>query len=148
LKVIHRLPLKLNLVCGRVMVPEVMTILCVDDDQDELDLFCDAIREINRSVTCIPALDGEQALKILKILIPDIIFLDVNMPRMGGKECLIEIKKDPLLKDIPVIIYSTSANPIEVQTFYALGVQRYLMKQTNYKTLCTELRDVLETSHI
>jgi CheY-like chemotaxis protein len=129
------------------MLPEVMTILCVDDDQDELDIFCDAVKEINGSVVCVPALDGEQALQILKILIPDIIFLDVNMPRMGGKECLIQIKKDPLLKDIPVVIYSTSANPAEVQSFYELGVNKYLMKQNNYNALCLELRDVLETSY-
>jgi CheY-like chemotaxis protein len=129
------------------MLPEAMTILCVDDDQDELDIFCDAVRDISSSIVCIPALDGEAALRILKVLIPDIIFLDVNMPRMGGKECLIEIKKDPLLKDVPIIIYSTSANPVEVETFYALGINKYLMKQNNYKALCLELKGVLQASY-
>ena len=70
--------------------------------------FCEAVKEINIEVECIVAINGEDALHKLKNDLrhmPEYIFVDLNMPRMNGVNCLTELKKDPQLKNIPVIIY-------------------------------------------
>lgn len=91
---------------------EDITILIVDDDQDDKELFIDSVREVNTKIKCVPAGDGQEALRLLKDeskpLLPDYIFLDLRMPRVSGKQCLEEIRKDRRLRQIPVFIYTTS----------------------------------------
>ena len=70
----------------------------VDDDADDVSIFKEILREVNPSIALVSAADGQEALKFLKHQqdnYPDVIFLDLNMPRMNGKECLSELKKDP-----------------------------------------------------
>src|SRR3954447_1638284 len=90
--------------------PTRKTLLIVDDDPDDTQLFCEAVSKINNTFHCYSAATGEEALQLLKsaIVKPDFIFLDLNMPRMGGKQCLIQLKKDPRFTKIPIVIYSTS----------------------------------------
>ena len=82
----------------------------VDDDSDDQELFMEAVNEVDDSIKCVSASDCEEALELLKnrrMYLPDIIFLDLNMPRLNGKQCLAELKKQSHLRGIPVIIYST-----------------------------------------
>jgi CheY-like chemotaxis protein len=90
--------------------------------------------------------DGQQALTLLteEHALPDYIFLDVNMPVMDGKHCLIELKKDDRLKDIPVVIYSTTQNESEIEELYAIGAQEYLKKPNSFNDLCYSLKEVIE----
>src|ERR1051325_9789359 len=86
-------------------------IIClVDDDADDRFFFQTAVKKIDGSYECITAQNGEDTLAKLRTAtrLPDYIFLDLNMPFMNGKECLMELKKDERLKNIPVIIYTTS----------------------------------------
>src|SRR6266487_683666 len=92
--------------------------LLADDDADDQQLFKEALNEIDKSIRCLTASSGEEALNKLKTdlkQLPDYIFLDLNMPRMNGLECLVEIKKTNTLKHIPVIIYSTSSAEKDVE---------------------------------
>ena len=92
-------------------MPKVQTILIVDDDEDDREMFCEAVNEVSKAITCIHATDGLAALEILSHKNKqafDLIFLDLNMPGLNGKQCLAEIKKLDKVKDVPVIIYSTS----------------------------------------
>ena len=71
-------------------------ILMVDDDEDDRRLFFEAAKEVSESIHCVSAEDGEKALTMLQSehgLLPDYIFLDLNMPRLNGRQCLAEIKK-------------------------------------------------------
>src|SRR5690349_19380558 len=106
-----------------------MIILAVDDDADDCEFFCDAIHEINNTIIVIKARNGEEALHTLheNVLLPDFIFLDINMPLMDGKTCLSEIRKDAKFREIPVIMYSTSSNEAEIQHFKAMGAN-FLVK--------------------
>ena len=95
-------------------------ILVVDDDMDDLEIFCEAINEINPSIKCLIARHGKEAIKVLNELptLPHIIFLDYNMPQMNGQKCLAYIKSDERFKTIPVVMYSTyfsyeTANQLE-----------------------------------
>ena len=71
------------------------SIMIVDDDDDDREFFCEAIEKIDSSINCVTIENGEKALQYLKDaqqVMPDYIFLDLNMPKIDGKECLIQIK--------------------------------------------------------
>ena len=87
-----------------------MTILLVDDDEDDRKLFCEAVGEVDREIKCIAAVDGREALLYLNDMAnpaPDFIFLDLRMPGLSGQQCLEEVKKDARLASVPVIVYTT-----------------------------------------
>src|SRR5262249_16873073 len=98
-------------------------IMIIDDDDDDRELFKEALYEISPEITCLKALDGVDALQMLSggEHLPDIIFLDLNMPQINGRECLQILKQHDQLKDIPVIIYSTSKTEENVQQAMAAG---------------------------
>ena len=108
-----------------------MTILLVDDDEDDRKLFFEATREFHEGIHCVAAADAKQALLYLNDLeqtLPDFIFLDLRMPGMSGEQCLIEIKKDPRLNSIPVIVYTTSQNEKESARLKKLGAAHFMSK--------------------
>jgi CheY-like chemotaxis protein len=106
------------------------SFLLVDDDADERMLFCMALKEIVGEISCITASDGKQALDMLLAATeqPNIIFMDINMPTMSGFECMTKLKAIPQLKDIPVVIYSTSNNPRDMKVAFDLGAAHYCIK--------------------
>jgi len=121
-----------------------MTILNVDDDEEDIEIFCDAVREIDSSIICLVAKSADEALKILNsdIDLPAYIFLDINMPKVDGNTCLVQIKKDRRLNRIPVIMYSTHTRKTDIETYKALNAG-FLVKQNSFYELVTELKKVL-----
>lgn len=114
----------------------------VDDDTDDTLIFREVLREVNSSIDFISAENGHEALNILKLKndsLPDIIFLDLNMPRMDGKECLAELKKDEQLRHIPVIMYTTSSQSKDIEETMLRGAICFITKPTNVK----ELKNIL-----
>ena len=117
-----------------------------DDDPDDQELFIEALHEVDELCVCVTAFDGLEALGKLfgsKLYIPDIIFLDLNMPRMNGKECLAEIKKNSLLKEVPVIIYSTSADKKDMIEAMQLGAVFFLQKPNRFEELSLALKHII-----
>ena len=111
-----------------------MQFLIVDDDADDRMLFMEVVQEIDETIECKIARNGEQALKLLRNIecpLPDFIFLDVRMPRLDGKKCLLEIKKDERLKDIPVVIYTTSKGVEESKELITMGAFHFISKPKN-----------------
>ncbi|MDQ2655963.1 MAG: response regulator, partial [Bacteroidota bacterium] len=121
-----------------------MTILNVDDDEEDIEIFCEAVREIDPTIICLIAKSADEALQILssEIALPSYIFLDINMPKVDGNECLKEIKKDSRLHRIPVIMYSTNTRATDIETYKALNAG-FLVKQNSFYELVSELRKVL-----
>lgn len=113
-------------------------ILLADDDADDRTIIADAIRVLsNEEVMCF-AENGEEAIKVLtgnyeNGELPCLIVLDLNMPKMNGTETLRQIKNDIRFKDIPVIIYSTSINPLEKEKCLLLGAYSYVTKPVSFK---------------
>ncbi|MCY7422138.1 MAG: response regulator [Chitinophagaceae bacterium] len=111
--------------------------MIIDDDQDDRFFFKEAIHDMINSSVCLEANDGADALNQLRKAqqLPNFIFLDVNMPRMDGRECLKELQKDAKLKNIPVIIYSTYLSKQSIEEFRTLGASHYLIKPTDMNKL-------------
>ncbi len=117
-----------------------------DDDPDDREIFIQALQEIDENCNCITAVNGEEALEKLlydNLFYPDFIFLDLNMPKMNGRQCLKEIKKHPQLQQIPIIIYSTSAEKKEAQEVLALGAMHFLQKPNRFNDLCEALQRIV-----
>lgn len=125
-----------------------MIILNVDDDQEDREFFCDALREIDPTITCLVAPGGMEALSILKSQnpLPDYIFLDINMPMMNGKQCLKTLKSIPEFQHIPVIMYSTSTDTREIRECYSLGAEDFLIKPHSYEKLVNDLTSIFAFS--
>jgi CheY-like chemotaxis protein len=119
--------------------------LLIDDDADDSELFREALEEMDRSTSLHCAENGEEALKLLKrIELPGIIFLDINMPRMNGWECLKKLKSSPEYKNIPVIMYSTSSHQREVDIATDLGALSFFTKPHSYSELKNMIKGVID----
>lgn len=122
------------------------TIVLADDDADDCILFEDALREVCSDSHLTTASDGVKLMAFLDETVPpppDVIFLDLNMPRKNGFECLDEIKKTPKLKDIPVIIFSTTVQPEAINKTYQKGAHHYVCKPGDFGLLKQAIRMVL-----
>jgi CheY-like chemotaxis protein len=126
---------------------KAQNILLVDDDEDDQVLFIDALNQINNSLNCYIANNGIEALNTLRQTspMPDIIFLDLNMPKMGGYECLAEIKKERKFNHIPVIIFSTTKIDSERQRTIQMGANYFFTKPSDFNILTKELTKILQT---
>lgn len=121
-------------------------ILIIDDDADDRELLIEALQDIDPSSDCLTAINGQDGLVKLdtkSIPFPSLIFLDLNMPRIDGRKFLMHIKRDPNLSSIPVIIYTTSSNPNDIEDMAQLGATDYLVKQFDYSILKEKLRNIL-----
>jgi CheY-like chemotaxis protein len=122
------------------------TIMLVDDDADDQLFFLDAISAIDKSLRCDVVNNGLEAmLRLNSNSLPGVIFLDLNMPKMNGYECLQQIKKSDALKQIPVIIFTTTNNPKEAERTRQLGAASFLTKTTDFKKLKLQLGEILQT---
>ncbi|HEX8270451.1 MAG TPA: response regulator [Flavobacterium sp.] len=120
--------------------------LFIDDDADDRDFFCDAMQMVDPSSTCHFANDGMDGIdKLVNDLdfTPDYIFIDMNMPRMDGIECLREIRKIERLSRTLIYMYSTSINPKLNEELRQSGAADILVKPSTIKDLNALLQQVL-----
>ncbi len=125
-----------------------INILLADDDQDDRLLFQDALSEIQipSSLSCVT--DGEKLIDLLEknfSNLPDIVFLDLNMPLKTGAECLSDIRNCNYLKKLPVVIFSTSYNQETASNLRLKGANRYIQKPGDFSALKSVIQKVLTT---
>lgn len=120
-------------------------ILLIDDDEDDQEIFLEAVAEISGDIRCTAVSDASKTLRRLldNELQPDVIFLDLNMPVMSGQEFLTEIKQHPELRDIPVIIFSTSSQASTIAQTKELGASDFITKPGAYNELVKILTPLL-----
>ena len=119
-------------------------ILLVEDDKDDQQLFCEALSEIHPSIFCQVANNGLEALSFLSIHPAfEMVFLDLNMPKIDGFECLTVLKSHLSYRDIPVIVLSTSSRQEDINRCKDLGAATFFTKPTSYTLLFDKLRDIL-----
>lgn len=124
-------------------------ILLVEDNPGDIRLIVEVLKEgkIHNNLSVVE--DGEEALAYLRregsyrdAIVPDIILLDLNLPKINGTEVLAEIKKDPLLKYIPVIILTTSEAEQDILRAYDLHANCYITKPVNLEQFLTVVRSI------
>jgi len=125
---------------------KIRSVFIVDDDVDDRELFIEAVAEINPSIQCLSAQDCQEALDKLNdesMPLPDIIFLDLNMPRINGKQCLEQLKASARLCNIPVVIYTTSSLQKDIEETRELGAAHFITKPANFGELCRCISEVI-----
>jgi CheY-like chemotaxis protein len=123
-------------------------ILHIDDDADDQHLFKKAIRILNIDSEIIRAKDGAEGLKFLRLMkeentLPCIIVLDINMPKVNGRDACIAIKKDEVLSGIPLIIFSTSSSKLDKLFFQGKNIE-YMIKPTNFDQIVAAAHTMLQ----
>ena len=122
-----------------------MLVLIVDDDPEDREIFCETIQSIDPAIKPVVANDGFEALEYLnrQTSLPDFIFLDINMPKMNGRECLASIKANSAFDEITVVMYSTTESPAEILKYKSMGAH-FLQKPSNIAGLSRSLIEVLK----
>jgi CheY-like chemotaxis protein len=121
------------------METNTKTILYVDDDPDDLAMFRMAVETLGSTYRIVEAFDGMQALAILMQMeqsnaLPSLIVLDINMPRMDGKQTLVAIQNKPELACIPIVLFSTSSSQID-RVFSESKKVELITKPFSFETL-------------
>ena len=98
------------------------SIMFIDDDQDDVEIFSDALRNLDPGVEITVAENGLKALDLLNNKLPGLIVLDLNMPFLDGKQTFEKIKANPKFGDVPIIIFTSSVNPADRMMFDTLGI--------------------------
>lgn len=131
--------IKIKLIYPVQMNKQICSLLLADDDEDDCLFFKEALDELSLPVTLATVNDGVELMGHLDVNtadnLPDILFLDLNMPRKNGYECLAEIKEIEELKELPVIIFSTSLDSEIVNLMYEKGAVFYIRKPGDFSKL-------------
>jgi CheY-like chemotaxis protein len=128
------------------MQKEAIYVLLADDDVDDRLFFKEAFEEIKIRTDVQIVKDGMELMKELTkpdARLPHILFLDLNMPRKTGMECLQEIKADSRFNDIAIAIYSTSASDQDIEQTFVNGANVYIKKPNDFGTLKKILTEVI-----
>lgn len=123
---------------------QVFKILLVEDDEIEQLKFERAVKKTKHHFSLTVAINGEDALRQCKCDCPNLIFLDLNMPKMNGLELLSILKKDSILSYIPVMILTTSDNQQDKLKAYSLGIAGYVLKPLRYPEYVDNIKIILD----
>lgn len=134
-----------------MMMTDVKRILLVEDNPNDVELTLEALAEHNLANEVIVTRDGEQALdylyrrgpyKLLKEGNPIVVLLDIKMPKVNGIEVLRQIKSDPALKTIPVVILTSSREDQDLIECYSLGVNAYVVKPVDFHEFVDAIKEL------
>lgn len=128
------------------MAKEYIHIILADDDEDDRLFFTDAFNELKINTKVHTYNDGVELMNYLnheEAILPDILFLDLNMPKKSGKECLTEIKESSKFKDIAIAIYSTSSSEEDIEDTFVCGANIYIKKPSDFNVLKKVLSEVV-----
>lgn len=115
-----------------------LNVILTDDDLDDYTFFKTALDELPIATNLTWVKDGQQLMDLLAdetYVLPNVLFLDINMPRKNGFECLHEIKRHERLKDLPVIMFSTSNSRENMNSAFSQGAHVYIRKPGNFQQL-------------
>lgn len=127
---------------------KALTILLVEDNEDHAELITDSLKEFNIANKIVHLSNGEQLIDYLDnhrnddSPAPDLILLDLKMPRMDGKTALKIVKNDPRYKQIPVLIVTTSSHSSEIEECYKLGANSYITKPLQLDELNRKIKEL------
>jgi CheY-like chemotaxis protein len=125
----------------------IQNLLLVDDDSDDVSIFREALQEVDPAIGFHSAKNGIVALEFLldyHTVNPALVFIDINMPQMNGWQCLAELKKHNTLKQIPIVMYSTTALKTDMQKALDMGALALYQKPERYGEWKQLIRSVID----
>lgn len=127
-------------------MPIPKKIFLADDDADDALFFSDALKTMAPGCSLLVAPNGQELLDSLAsaLILPDLIILDINMPVLSGLDTLQAIKQEDRVKNIPVVMYSTSSNPDDITTARRRGASGYMVKPHTFENLIGMLKQLFE----
>lgn len=127
------------------MTSTLPNILLIDDDADDQEIFLSALAFIDNSIRCSLAANGQEGIQHLAASesLPDIIFLDLNMPVMNGMQFLQELKGSHRARHVPVVIYSTASDQQTIRQALELGAFQFYTKPEKFSELVSMLHSLL-----
>jgi CheY-like chemotaxis protein len=126
-----------------ILSPQVKQIVLVDDDAEECFIFKTILHDLAPHITVTSLYDVDHVVEFLAQQVPDLLFLDMKLPRKSGIDCLRLLKSTPALAQLPVVLYTASARPEDVTNAYDLGAALYVVKPELYPEIVDTLRAVL-----
>lgn len=123
-----------------------MNVFLADDDEDDRLFFEEALREVCKKSLLVMAENGERLMDLLRDIhkpTPDVLFLDLNMPKKNGYECLDEIRREEKLRRIPIVIFTTSQQEDSINRVYEQGAHFYIRKPNDFGQLKSVVRKAL-----
>jgi len=130
---------------------QIAVLLVVEDNRADARLVEEAFKEITAPIHFSQVEDGEEAMNILRRVgghanapRPNLILLDLNLPRKDGREVLAELKADPELRRIPVVIMTSSQDPDDVSKCYDLGANCYVAKALEYDEFFRRMKSLAD----
>ncbi len=123
------------------------TILCIDDDADDLQLLAEAVQRIDPQCQIIKAFDGMHGISVLQEMhtrqeLPCLIVMDINMPKLDGKQTFVRLQADEVLSTIPVVVFSTSSSPMDKMFFQNKGAA-FITKPIRFEQLLQAATELL-----
>ena len=125
----------------------MMRVFYIDDDKDDCDFLKETLEKVNSEILCVRYTNSKEGIKFLTNteLSFDLIMLDINMPLMNGKECLVEIKKHENLRNIPVVMCSTTLQTKEMKSYFELGIYDFIVKPSTMTKYYDELKTIIDS---
>jgi CheY-like chemotaxis protein len=121
----------------------VRSIILAEDDVDDQNIFQIALQEVDPAIRLDFVANGKELLNLLQNFTPDLLFLDLEMPYKNGLECLVDIRDNPLLHDLPVIVFSSTTKPSNIQTAYEMGAHLFFIKPPVYQDYLSSIKAIL-----
>jgi CheY-like chemotaxis protein len=122
----------------------ISNIIFCEDDEDDRFLFSDVLHDFHSKLRVEFVSNGVKLMELLKNYVPDLLFLDLEMPFKNGLECLLEIRESASLQHLPVVVFSSTTRQSNIQTAYELGAHLFLVKSPTFSEYASSIRAVLE----
>ncbi|MGZ3952497.1 MAG: response regulator [Flavisolibacter sp.] len=122
----------------------ISSIIVCEDDEDDRFLLNDVLQHFKPKLKVEFLSNGVLLMELLKNYVPDLIFLDLDMPYKNGLECLLEIRENPILEKLPVIMFSSTTRASNIQTAYDMGAHLFLIKSPTFSEYASSIRAVLK----
>jgi len=121
---------------------EVQNVLVAEDDDDDFELFANAVSDLSLKIILERASNGDVLMKILHERIPDMLFLDILMPCKDGRDCVFEIRSERKFDGLPIIVFSSVRDADSIEFFYRHSTNLYVFKPHSYSELVKSLEKI------
>jgi CheY-like chemotaxis protein len=128
---------------GNNPVKTIQSVVLADDDADDGFLFNSVFEELHPAPRLTVVRDGNELLSLLGHFVPDLLFLDLEMPYKNGLECLRAIRESEVLKKLPVVVFSSTTRPANIQTAYDMGADLFFIKPSVFSDLTKAVSAIL-----